>query len=502
MPTYLCLSVTFLDPFPSFHGRGDADEPEWPPSPLRAFQAVVAAAANCCPNGEFQANVRPMFEWLQRHDAPIIVAPAGHVGAAVRIAVPNNDMDVVAIAWAKRQEPKKQPNELKTMKTVRPTRLVMENGNSPTVHYLWPLVDGECDKHKEVLFAAARSVTHLGWGIDMVAANASIIADADTGMLPGEYWRPTNDGAAPGYRVPTEGTIDALITRHEAFLNRIGPDGFNPVPPLSVFRIVGYRRASEPSPRQFAAFGILNPDAGGARSFDATRRTRDVAGMVRHAVADAARQHGWSEEQINVFVHGKTPDGQRPASGEKSPDRFLYLPLPTINHRLRRVESIRRILIAAPTHCREQIAWVRRALAGAELRNEASKTTALLSILPGDDWVLRQYVGQTRTWSTVTPVLFPGHDDRDPAKAGRLLRIAFAQAGYKQELMNQTELEWRRVGFHAGLDLASRYLPPENLNHFPQYHVRVRFPTAIQGPLVVGSGRFRGFGLFAAIDDR
>jgi CRISPR-associated protein Csb2 len=40
MPSYLCLSAIFLDA--EFHGRRDGGEPEWPPSPLRLFQALVA----------------------------------------------------------------------------------------------------------------------------------------------------------------------------------------------------------------------------------------------------------------------------------------------------------------------------------------------------------------------------------------------------------------------------------------------------------------------------
>lgn len=41
--TRFCASFTLLDA--AFHGRGDDGEPEWPPSPLRAFQALRAAAA-------------------------------------------------------------------------------------------------------------------------------------------------------------------------------------------------------------------------------------------------------------------------------------------------------------------------------------------------------------------------------------------------------------------------------------------------------------------------
>ena len=161
-------------------------------------------------------------------------------------------------------------------------------------------------------------------------------------------------------------------------------------------------------------------------------------------------------------------------------------------------------------------------MAGAELVNHDG-VVGLLTILPGSDWVLRQYIEESRTWSTVTPVILPGYDDPDhlrrKLKDGRdadtqkrylarldsrmdeLLRKAFRQAGYSNELLEQTELDWREVGFQAGVDLASRYLPPENLNNVPRIHVRVRFPIAVRGPLAVGSDRFRGFGLFVKVDD-
>lgn len=223
-----------------------------------------------------------------------------------------------------------------------------------------------------------------------------------------------------------------------------------------------------------------------------------------------------------MFVHGKTSDGSKPPSGPSSPDRFQYLPLPTINPKLDRVESIRRILIAAPPHCSREVNWVRRAMAGAELVNHDGPA-ALLTILPGTDFVLKQYVEKSRVWSTVTPVILPGYDDPDhlrrklrngvdaetqkrylarlDARMEELLRKAFRQAGYSNDLVDQLELEWRDVGFRSGVDLASRYLPPENLGNAPRVHVQVRFPSEVQGPIAVGSGRFRGFGLFAMVGD-
>ena len=249
MPAF-CVSITFLDPVPAFHGRGDADKPEWPPSPLRMFQALVAAAASRWRGQQFKDHARPALAWLQKQSPPLIVAPAHHVGVPVRIAVPNNDLDVVATAWAKRQEPKKQPSELKTMKTVRPTRLLLPHPQPECghVHYVFHLTDAGCP-HLDVLAAAARSITHLGWGMDMVAGNASIISEEEAADLPGDRWRPMEDASAYGYRVPTKETLDDLLTKHEAFLNRLGQDGFNPVQPLTAYLVVGYRRAGPNRPR-------------------------------------------------------------------------------------------------------------------------------------------------------------------------------------------------------------------------------------------------------------
>lgn len=383
------------------------------------------------------------------------------------------------------------------------------------VRFLYSLPNGDCP-HFDALRTAARSITHLGWGIDMVAGNAELLTESQVAELLGEIWQPTADNSGTAFRVATAGTLEALLEKHERFLHRLKDGGFKPVPPLSKFRVVGYRRASDPVPRAYAAFSLLKPDASGNRSFDPLRRTRDVAGMIRHAVASVAADQGWSDERINVFVHGKTPDGAQPSSGATSPDRLQYLPLPTINPL--RVESIRRVLIAAPSQCGPSITWLQRALAGAELVND-NAAAALLTILPRSDHVLQQYVGEARTWSTVTPVILPGFDDPDhlrrklqqgcdaetqrrylerlDTRLENLLRKAFRQAGFSDDLLAETQLEWRGIGFRAGVDLASRYLPPQNLSASSRVHVRVRFPIPIRGPLAVGSGRFRGFGLFA-----
>jgi CRISPR-associated protein Csb2 len=94
-------------------------------------------------------------------------------------------------------------------------------------------------------------------------------------------------------------------------------------------------------------------------------------------------------------------------------------------------------------------------------------------------------------------VVIPGHDDGEPRKTQQLLRQAFVQSGVALELVEAAAVEWSPVGFRPGVELATRYeqLGPTRLL---RYHVRVRWPVPIRGPLVDGAARYRGLGIFAS----
>ena len=90
MRTLLEISVRFL--LDEFSGRGDGSEPEWPPSPLRLFQALVNSAARLG-----LEKFAPSLEQLEKLPPPVITAtkPASiqpRYGAT--FYVPNNDGDL------------------------------------------------------------------------------------------------------------------------------------------------------------------------------------------------------------------------------------------------------------------------------------------------------------------------------------------------------------------------------------------------------------------------
>jgi CRISPR-associated protein Csb2 len=119
MPTFR-LTVRLLGD--SFHGRGDGGEPEWPPSPLRAFQALVATAAGRWREPQFTGCAVPALTWLEGLGPPAVSAPPGRAATRpYRLYVPNNAGDLMVPAWA-RGDSRADMFGHRTKKDVRPAR--------------------------------------------------------------------------------------------------------------------------------------------------------------------------------------------------------------------------------------------------------------------------------------------------------------------------------------------------------------------------------------------
>lgn len=529
MTDYLRISVRFLDG--EFHGRGDGGANEWPPSPLRLFQALVAASAARWNERRDICHAAPALRWLEVLPPPDIVAPASAEGAAYRLYVPDNVGDLVGKKWSKGNEG--SIADYRTEKTVCPTHV---HGDG-AVHFLWSLESPDQPPHLQTILAAARSITHLGWGVDLVVADADVISATEAVALEGQKWSPATDTGSTSLRTAMPGTFDDLKHRHQAFLHRVsGVNGgtFSPVPPLKAYRSVDYRSDLEPVRTPFAIFALRQLDDSGFRSFDPGRRGLHVAAMVRHVAGGSgiARSLGWTNAQTARIVHGHSDE-----EASITPDaRLLFLPIPSIESRGKGksivVGGIRRVLITAQgTMDRELFQRLSQRLAGLELIDEKNdQPTVLLSRLSNSDQLTKDnYLRPSATWTTVTPVILPGYDD--PRKLRQrlreqsaltaeekrtllskldqridlLLRKALRQAGYSESIAHHADIEWRGSGYLPGTDLASRYIAGDQHRRYRKLHVRIQFrdansqPLPIAGPISLGSGRFTGTGLFTCI---
>ncbi|MCI0747477.1 MAG: type I-U CRISPR-associated protein Csb2 [Verrucomicrobia subdivision 3 bacterium] len=534
MPEYLCISIRFLDG--AFHGRADQGEPEWPPSPLRLYQAIVAASAARWNERRGLRHAETALRWFEQLPPPTIAAPPAREAQGYRLYVPDNVGDLVGKSLSRGGGG--SIADYRTEKAVRPLTFPDETA----VHYVWNLADAPIGfaEHREVISAAVRSITHVGWGVDLVVADTSVLDEAGTAKLPGKRWQPATEGTGTSLRTPKAGTLEDLNRRHQAFLNRVTSNGgFAPVPPLTVFGITDYRSGSEAPRFPYAVFVLRKPDDSGFRAFDAARRGLHVAGMFRHAASrpEIARSIGWNDEDARRIIlgHAETPGTQhQPVEGA----RLAFLPLPSIEKRERKervVGGIRRVLVTARgSLAPQEFRRFTQRFDGQELTDEKTQETAALIFRQGEnDGAIRPYLEKSATWATVTPVILPGYDDPRKLRqrlnanasplltaAGKaellrkldqrielLLRKAICQAGFPEVMAQHAELDWGSSGFWPGVPLASQYAVPGQHRRYRRLHVRItwRSPDGeaikVPGPVCIGGGKHSGLGLFASLDD-
>jgi CRISPR-associated protein Csb2 len=495
MSSLLCITVRFLQSYS--HGRGEDGNPEWPPSPLRLFQALVAASAGRWNQRTELAYAQPALHWLEVQPPPTIVAAdAVRSHYPYRLYVPDNVADKVAASWSRGQNA--SIADYRSEKDVRPMHLLGE-----AVHYLYPLRDGTCS-YLDILTAAARSITHLGWGIDMVVGNASVISGEQAAGLSGHRWQPSTTGST-ALRVPIEGTIDDLMRKHKAFLGRLSNEGFRPVPPLRAFRVRGYRRDDEPPQRPCRVFELRKADGGRFRYPHS--KLIHLAGMIRHLAIEAMKASppvGVDDTWVETYVAGHVVEHEREHR------QLSYLPLPSVGHQ-HADPGVRRIMITAPPGDDIWLDHVARHLAGQQLgplRGDEFGDAEPPFLVPirGDN-VSQRYTKPANAWHSFTPVILPGHDDHKPEKTRKLVEKALAQSGVDQPC----QFEWSTFSRFPKSFSAHKYdrngrltgyVRPDHLLTQTAVHLTLRFKDGLKmpGPIAVGAGRHCGLGLFAAAE--
>jgi CRISPR-associated protein Csb2 len=132
---------------------------------------------------------------------------------------------------------------------------------------------------------------------------------------------------------------------------------------------------------------------------------------------------------------------------------------------------------------------------GMDLIDEKSgEVQAVLAATSRNDRVLKRYVSESSSWTTVTPMLLPGQDD--PGGIRKKLRAMKGGEGQKallERLMKRREALVRKALRHAGLG--------DELAFSAEIEMRetVTWPVKVAGPLCIGRGRFSGLGLFATV---
>lgn len=500
---WLIISVWFHDG--RYHGSG-----EWPPSPARLFQALVAGVAR---GAKISDSAKGVLQWLESLDAPVIAVPSAYQGRSFKTYVPNNDLDAVG------GDPRRI-GEIRTPKVTRPRHF---NAAIPLL-YAWTFEQSaEAGLHAQTVRTMANHLYQLGRGVDMAWAQSEILDENGAAARLHQHsvtlWRPDNGGSGIALACPQRGSLASLAMRFAATRDRFKTAGtgrrtsqlFSQAPKPS-FRQVSYNAPSEYLLFEIRRNGAFVPQPP-ARVVVLTESLRD------HAV-DRLRNSSWlrgdsTRENLieTIFV------GRNSNEADKT-RRIRITPLPSIGHRYTE-QSIRRILMTVPPDCPIPVNDVEWAFSGLTVGFDKDTGEITQELVPADDESMLDHYGidaerRYRFWRTVTPAALPERAARrriDPRRRGeeakggaervreqaaaeQAVRQALRHAGISQPVYS---VRVQREAFEAKGERAESFAAGTRFAKERLWHVEVEFAEPVRGPILIGDGRYLGLGLMAPV---
>jgi CRISPR-associated protein Csb2 len=457
---------------------------------------------------------------VQRARAALAKAEAKAIADANVAGRSGRDASASVAAAALEVLPENRGKQGRTYPTVVP--------DEATVWFVWPDA-APSEEHRHAIDRLLARVGRVGHSSTLVACRSAISAPSPT-------WIPGGDGAEKRLRVPRAGLIDRLEV---AFRSHLGSE-----PRLLPAAMVGYRRSSTTLTEPAAPIPLLGGDwfvlGITGRRPPSAGRALDVARAARKALL----AHG--DQPAPEIVSGH----QRPTAGDDSPTppldqpHLAVVPLLSAGHPYSD-GAVLGIALVLPAHCsEEERSSVERAVrtwsdAGFELllsgRSGGSSIRQVLEDLGLDraagnesswfdaDLAVRRrtttrgyWCRQARRWLTVTPIAldrFPGNlrspDQRVRDRADLEAKASIARACSFAGLPGDANVTIRLDSPLSGLPGAPSGRQPGSNGHgrlFPSYqtgsgtprvcvHAEIVFEVPVRGPVLVGAGRYFGYGL-------
>lgn len=444
----LAVKITF--PAGCYHGSND-----WPPAPMRLFQALVAGVAEHYRGHALPQPCVDAFRWLEQLNPPKILAERDPASSFHRLFVPNNNADTVS-----------KPDALKTKKDV-------QRRYAKSVTYFWEI--GEDKKEALNIVEVAKHLYRLGRGVDAAWAQVVIIPEIPTVPSGLQLYTPGSKTGSP-LRVPVSGSFDSLERRWQSWLVRNKTQLY--LSPESDWEEVYYRSTPEQPSRHYQMYRFLGTDYG--RFAWPQWNVVTLAAMVRHSVLERLQT---------------SPGLYKYAAGHANAPHPAWLPLPSVGHK-QADGYIRRALIAGEPNGNEELfqQLVFPLRHGIDLLQHGHKT-GVMSEMEKADGVIRLYLRASEEWVTVTPVVLPGYD-KHGRKIESLMIKALRHVGYSTEVLKG--IEFQRAPFLPMSLWPGKYRVPKHLP-YTRIHVRLRFLEPVSGPIVLGAGGYYGLGLMVSI---
>lgn len=523
----------------------ERSQPEWPPHPARLFSAMVATWAD---DDEPDEDTRSALAWFAALGAPSIVCSDAQPRVEVTHYVPVNDASVVrdvsrlyeeirtghldvaaalqeaggdlddrvvrrAVKTCERVEAKAIADSWKAAQpgaAVRSIAILPElrgrQGRSypcvlpesTTFWFVWPDAEPD-DKHGPLLDDLLAGVSRLGHSSSMVACR--LVEDPPPATLV-----PDADGVDASLRVSAEGLLDRLevaFQQHQGREARALPSRTarysrvveEPVePPRSVLAGDWFRLVRRNGPRL------------------PSHRTLLIARAVRDALVSHA------DQPPDEIISGHQPGGLGDHTPPSTAPHLAVVPLPFVGGG-HGDGTVMGVALQLPlTITADQRRAVLRAVgrwkeAGLELRLGQLGMWRLAladAAEPGHTIDRSTWDRPARRWVTATPIALDRHPGdlwgasrprREKAidEAVSAVRVACTRVG----LPEPSDVQMSREGLLRGVESVRRFLPLATTTGPRRclVHVSISFDGPVAGPLLLGAGRFLGYGLCVPRND-
>jgi CRISPR-associated protein Csb2 len=469
----------------------DRERPEWPPHPDRVFMALAAAHFETDGGRDEYAALKLLSS---SPSSPALFASGHHPRQTVTTFVPVND-DSSPIS--KKGGAMVPSGSMAIGRDRQPRSFPVAVPEQDTVFLIWPDLDID-ETSRTALADLCRKVSALGH-------SASLVQMWVEDNPPEPNLAPTDQPGAPQrLRVPWPGRMEELQDRYQAEL-RPNPTGWK-----------GYAKPVRESQAPRFRRTVFSHDLIVLRRLDSRRPlglestlllTEALRGAVMKSCPDPP------PEWISGHEGPEGPPSQKP--------HLAFLPL---SHVGRQHADGRLLGMALALPRNVWIAEQRRCLSPLLFDQNGLPRTIPLTLgelgvwnVALDDredrpWTLRPEVwtsagslGPSDTWSTVTPIVLDRYPkDRNPAaRASRVEQIIAAScdrvwSSDQSNTIKVVKVVATAAPLFVGVPHARDFPPlcsgPNGAKRF-HTHALIVFSEPIIGPLLIGAGRYRGYGL-------
>jgi CRISPR-associated protein Csb2 len=507
--TSFSLTIEYLTGYAVATDPANREQAEWPPHPARVFMALAAAHFETEPLNQTQ---RTALEWLAALEPPDITVPQHTLREVRTVYVPVNDQTGGDALLRRSRQPRYFPR--------------VHVGSEPLI-LTWHTSDELPTGHLDALESICRNVTRIGHSSSLVWVRLErctpempthvpdehsldrglrIVHPGALGRLAEAFNKPAIDEFADLERQISSSKGKTKKSLQEKLKERF-PRG-KPTSQRPVFSISrGYRPIESPPPGAVtspfdANFIVLRESDDATQSFG-LESTAQIVQALRNIIMLRSK-----EQPVPPWVGGHESNGDKLVSQ----DHMALVPLAYVGSKyadghlmgigivLPRTISLRdRAKLLSPILFDESNSP--RTLELTMGRAGVWKIVRETDLSPKRTLQTQTYTGPSTVWASVTPILLDRMPKSDRVKEPIEWREEVAgiiiQSCRNVRLPESIAVRVEKTPFFLG---SLRAMPGQG--GFPQLrkgkfqvHATVEFDRPVLGPVLIGAGRFFGYGL-------